>query len=42
MSWSSTPTTQMLWLSWPTEAAIAPRCSPKPVTKARAMLPFLP
>jgi len=24
------PTTQMLWLSWPTDEAMAPRASPKP------------
>ncbi len=42
MSSSSMPTTQILWLSWPTEEAMAPRCMPKPVTKPRPMLPFLP
>ena len=42
MSSSSMPTTQMLWLSWPTEEAMAPRCMPKPVTKARPIVPSLP
>lgn len=36
MSSSLTPTTQMLWLSWPTVEAIAPFFSPKPWTKALA------
>ena len=38
MSASSAPTTQMLWLSCPTEEAIAPRFRPKPCTKPRPML----
>ena len=36
MSASSTPTTHRLWLSWPTDEAIAPRFMPKPLTKAVA------
>ena len=42
MSASSTPTTVMLWLSWPTEEAMAPRFRPKPCTKPRPILRFLP
>ena len=38
MSASSAPTTQILWLSWPTDEAIAPRFMPKPCTKAVAMI----
>ncbi len=42
MSASSAPTTQMLWLSWPIEDAMAPRLMPKPFTKPRPILPFRP
>jgi len=42
MSASLTPTTVMLWLSWPTDEAMAPRLRPKPVTKARPMFLFFP
>ena len=36
MSPSSAPTTQILWLSWPTEEASAPRSRPKPLDEAHA------
>ena len=42
MSASSAPTTVMLWLSWPTEEAMAPLFMPKPLTKATAMLSLTP
>ncbi len=42
MSASLTPITVMLWLSWPTDAAIAPRFRPKPCTKPRPIFAFLP
>ena len=42
MSASLAPTTVMLWLSWPTEEAIAPRFRPKPRTKLLPILPLMP
>ena len=42
MSSSPAPTTQMLWLSWPTEEASAPWRKPKPLTKPRPILPLRP
>ena len=39
MSASLQPMTQTLWLSWPTDEAMAPRVMPKPLTKPCPTLP---
>ncbi len=40
ISASEAPTTTMLWLSWATVEAMAPRCRPKPRTKPTPRLPL--
>ena len=40
MSASLQPMTQTLWLSWPTDEAMAPRLMPKPLTKPCPTLPW--
>src|SRR5258708_7481345 len=41
MSESLQPMTQTLWLSWPTDEAMAPRRMPKPLTKPCPTLPWV-